>query len=145
VLITRSRQDLINNGNFFCSVPVDNMKTDHFLYFHDHHPTHCVELDLPHLHTTIGRDEARCRKNFLPVNFSRNANNCFKMHCHLYRYLIHALSPWRGQNSSHTILVRKRYFCPRTLLTSCSIFPKFKHLSGLLCSLAKLLNSLQQF
>ncbi len=42
------RQDSINKGNFFHSVPVENLKTDHSIIYVI--SPCCVELDLSYLH-----------------------------------------------------------------------------------------------
>jgi hypothetical protein len=62
---------VIKKGNFFCSVPVDNMKnlqTDHFIIYITtipSNPSELIEWDLPCLHTFAERDEAQIRNNFL--------------------------------------------------------------------------------
>jgi hypothetical protein len=70
---------IINTGHFFCSVPVENMKTYHS-YIHHHHPPHRVELDL----SFADRDDAQICKNFL-------LERCQIIHmlCHPYSYLSH--------------------------------------------------------
>jgi hypothetical protein len=51
------RQDLFNKGNFFHSVPVENMETDHSLIYVI--APCCVELDLPYLQTEMKRKAAK--------------------------------------------------------------------------------------
>jgi hypothetical protein len=61
VLDPWSRQDIINKGNFFCSVPVENMKVYHSVIYRT--TTHPIELSSichvnTHLHTEMKREDA---------------------------------------------------------------------------------------
>jgi hypothetical protein len=47
----------INQGNLFCSVPVENMKTEFSIIYITTAQPKRVILDLPYLHTVADRDE----------------------------------------------------------------------------------------
>ncbi len=67
-----SRQDIINKGNFLCSVPVHNMKTDHSIIYVTIAYSSLILILSALFITFADGDEAQSRIKFQLVNFSRN-------------------------------------------------------------------------
>ncbi len=65
-----SRQDIINKGNFFHSVPVEKIKTDHsIIYITTSHPTGSSWICPVYTHLQTGM-KRKAATNFLLVNVS---------------------------------------------------------------------------